>query len=101
VYRTVAAEVDAARLRADLQRGALQVLSFTSPSTVRSFAACLDAAAREAAGRCIVAAIGATTAQALREAGLPPTITAERSGVAELVRALAAHVTARSGGERE
>jgi uroporphyrinogen III methyltransferase/synthase len=39
----------------------------------------------------VVAAIGPTTAQALRDEGLAPDVQPERAGVEELVEALVAH----------
>jgi uroporphyrinogen III methyltransferase/synthase len=97
VYRTAAPEVDAAALRERLCRGELDVLTFTSPSTARHFAALLDAEALEAAARCRVVAIGPVTAEALRKLGLAPDLVPERALAAELVAALAEAVGA--GGE--
>jgi uroporphyrinogen III methyltransferase/synthase len=91
-YRNLAAPVDAESLRSDLVEGRLDVLSFASPSAVRRFRALLDAEALAAAARCVVAAIGPVTAEALREAGLPASAIAIRPGVAGLVEAIAACV---------
>ncbi|MDJ0849199.1 MAG: uroporphyrinogen-III C-methyltransferase [Myxococcota bacterium] len=91
VYRTEAPDVDAAALRERLQQGGLDVLTFTSPSTVRHFVALLDAASLEAARSCLVVAIGPVTAEALRKLELAPDLVPERAGAAELVAALAAH----------
>ena len=68
----------------------------SSPSTVRHFAALLDAASREAAARCWIAGIGPITAEALRREGFEPDVVPERAGAAELVAALAARVGERS-----
>jgi uroporphyrinogen III methyltransferase/synthase len=94
-YRNVAADVDAAALRGQLVAGELDALTFTSPSTVRAFVALLDEEARTAAGRCVIAAIGPVTAEALRGAGFEPDVTPERATARELVAALADHVAAR------
>jgi uroporphyrinogen III methyltransferase / synthase len=88
VYRTVPAPLDEAALRDALARGAFDALTFTSPSAVRRFAACLDAEAHRVAARLPVAAIGPTTEAELRRAGFDPA-TAERAGARELVAALA------------
>jgi uroporphyrinogen III methyltransferase/synthase len=88
VYRTLPPELDAAELRGRLLRGELDVLTFTSPSTARHFAALLDAPALAAARRCRVAAIGFVTAEALRVVGLAPDLVPERAGAHELVAAL-------------
>jgi len=91
LYRTEPAAAEADALRARLAAGALDALTFTSPSTVKHFLAILDAAGREAARRCLVAAIGPVTEKALREAGLPPQVVAERAEAEALVAALARH----------
>jgi uroporphyrinogen III methyltransferase / synthase len=93
VYRNVPAQADGTALRDALSQG-LDVLTFTSPSTVRHFDALLDAQARAAAARCVIAAIGPLTAVALREVGLTPHVTPERVTARELVEALAAHLAA-------
>lgn len=91
LYRPEAAPVDAEALRRSLSEGRLDVLAFTSPSTVRHFLALLDAEARQAAAACTVGAIGPVTEAALREAGLPPQVVAPRAGAPALVEALAAY----------
>jgi uroporphyrinogen III methyltransferase/synthase len=100
-YRTLPEEAGRDDLNARLETGGLDALTFTSPSTVRNFLAMLRPAAREAAGRCVVAAIGETTAAALREAGLPPQVVPERPEAEALAAALASRFAAdprRSGG---
>jgi uroporphyrinogen III methyltransferase/synthase len=97
VYETVAADVDAAALRAALVSGELDALCFASPSAAKQFAACLDDAARAAARRAVVAAIGATTAAALRALALAPQVIPEQPGAQALVEALAAHFAGRRG----
>ncbi len=92
IYRNVAPEVDAQALREELMRGGLEILTFTSPSTANNFVALLDEPALEAARGCIIAAIGVTTARALRKAGLPPDVVPDRPDVRELVATLATHV---------
>jgi len=92
-YRTVAAEADAGALCDRLEAGTLDALTFTSPSTVQHFLAMLRPAARAAAGRCVVAALGETTAAALGDAGLPPQVVPERPEAAALAEALAAYFT--------
>jgi uroporphyrinogen III methyltransferase/synthase len=97
IYRTRAADVDAAGLRQRLTLGALDALTFASPSTVTHFVAILDADARREAERCVIAAIGKTTAEALREAGLPPSVVAESADPESLVAALVRAAAAREG----
>lgn len=100
VYRTVPAAIDAAELRRQLSAGELHGLTFASPSAVRVFVEHLDADARSAADACKVAAIGRTTAEALRVAGLRVDAVAEAAGVAPLVEALVAAFS-REGEEAE
>ena len=92
VYRTLPAEVDAAELRRSLASGELHALTFTSPSAATAFAALLDEPSREAASRCVVVAIGSTTAEALRREGLDADLVPERAGSVELAEALARFV---------
>jgi uroporphyrinogen III methyltransferase/synthase len=98
VYRTVAAPVDAGALRERLVRGELDALTFASPSAAKRFAELLDDAARAAARRCVVAAIGPVTAAALQQVGLPPDCVAERASGAALVEALASSLAERAAG---
>ena len=98
VYRTVAAPVDAGGLRERLVRGELDALTFASPSAAKRFTELLDDAARAAAGRCVVAAIGPVTAAALQKAGLAPDCVAERASGAALVEALASCLSERGAG---
>ncbi|TDJ17307.1 MAG: uroporphyrinogen-III C-methyltransferase [Deltaproteobacteria bacterium] len=87
-YRTLAPDTDAAALCERLTAGRLDVLTFASPSAVRNFMSLLDGAARRAASNCLVAAIGPTTAEALRKEGLAPDVVPERASAADLVAAL-------------
>jgi len=96
VYRTAPAAADTGVLCARLVQGEIDALTFTSPSTVRHFLACLDEAARTAARRCVMVALGPVTAAALREAGLPPDGVAERAEAAALVEALGEAIRART-----
>jgi uroporphyrinogen III methyltransferase/synthase len=90
-YRTAPAELEPSGLRRDLVRGRLDVLTFTSPSAVRRFGELLDETSRRAALRCVIAAIGRTTAAALEERGMAPAVVAERAESGALVAALEAH----------
>jgi len=98
LYRTLPPEIGAAEMRALLLEEGLDALTFTSPSTVENFVALLDDESRAAAGRCIVAAIGPVTAEALRRGGLAPNVTAERASVPDLVAALADQMSGDAGG---
>ncbi len=102
-YRTVPAEVDSVQLSERLCAGNLDVLTFASPSAVKAFYGSLDADARSAASRCIVAALGEATASALGARGVSPEVKPARATVEEWVEALARYVSerapARPGGE--
>ncbi len=92
-YRTLAPDFDlpsVQALRTRLLRGELDVLTFTSPSTVQHFLALLDAPARQAVSNAVVAAIGPVTAHALEKAGIPPQIVAKEASAAALIEALCA-----------
>ncbi|RIL02046.1 MAG: hypothetical protein DCC71_16870, partial [Proteobacteria bacterium] len=99
VYETVPADVDAPALCAALVAGELDALTFASPSAAQRFAGCLDDAALAAARRAVVAAIGETTASALRALGLPPHVIPDEASAQSLVEALARRFAAsRTGG---
>ena len=85
-YRAVADAPGAAALRGRLDRGEVDVVTFTSSSTVRHF---VDAVGT-ALGDARVAAIGPITAGTAREAGLPVHVVAERHTVDGLLDALVA-----------
>ena len=85
-------EIDVDGLRAALCEGTLDVLTFTSPSTVDHFVEVLDAASREAAGRAVIAAVGRTTAAALDRHGLPASVVPPRPDVRSLVKSIVDHV---------
>ena len=94
-YRNVRPEVDSAALHHDLAAGTLGAITFTSPATVDHFDDLLDDNARRAANDCVVAAVGATTAEALRARGVEPDVVPKRPDPRSLVDALAAHVRER------
>jgi uroporphyrinogen III methyltransferase/synthase len=100
-YRNVRPAVDAAALRQDLEAGTLAALTFTSPSAVLHFVALLDDESRRAVSDCIIAAVGTTTARALREHGIEPHVVPKRPDVRALVDALTTHVLALRGGQEQ
>ena len=100
-YRTLAsASADDTRVAALLREGAIDALTFTSPSTVRGFLATLagaglDGAALHAlARRPLVACIGPVTAEVLRECGLPADVVATVHSAEGLMAALVEYLSA-------
>ncbi len=94
-------EVDAGRLCEELESGTLGALTFTSPSTVDHFVDLLDESARRAAGDCLVAAVGSTTAAALRRHGIEPDVVPKRPDPRALVEALSSRVRAMRAANEE
>lgn len=91
-YRNLRPQVDAPSLCSRVTGGELDVLTFASPSAARHFASLLDAEARAALEGLVVAALGETTAAALREEGIEPDVIPERPTIQALVEALVDHV---------
>jgi uroporphyrinogen-III synthase len=88
LYRTVA-DPEAPRIIPGLIRSGLDVVTFTSPSAVRSFSAAVGNGFRRPR-RLVVACIGPVTARAAAAAGLDPDVIAPRHTAAGLVDALRA-----------
>jgi len=88
-YRAVPpADADVDGLRAALEAGRLDALTFTSSSTVRNFGALLGEAELKRLvrdGRPVVACIGPVTAATARECGLPVTVVPRTYTAAALV----------------
>jgi uroporphyrinogen III methyltransferase/synthase len=89
-YENRRPQIDVTGLRGRLVRGELFALTFTSPSTVDHFIDCLDDESRQAAGQCMIAAIGRTTARALERAGWVPTVVPARPDVSLMVEEMVA-----------
>ena len=93
VYRTVPASGrDPGEIRSKLSAGEIDVVAFFSPSAARNFAALFVREALSAVlSRSIVAVIGPTTGNALRELGVEPTVVAERSTARGIIDAIDQH----------
>jgi uroporphyrinogen-III synthase len=85
-YRTRTVPPDAVRVRADLASG-VDVVTFASPSAVQALSEALGADLPAALGAARVAAIGRTTADALRERGVRNVEIGVEAGVNGLVNA--------------
>jgi uroporphyrinogen III methyltransferase/synthase len=92
-------EIDVLGLRRRLVDGELFALTFTSPSTVDHFIASLDDESREAAGQCMIAAIGRTTAKRLESVGLTPAVVPDRPDVSAMVAGLVAAAAGKGDGK--
>lgn len=91
VYRTVPAR-GGADLPALLAQGQVDVITFTSGSTVRYFVDRVGSTAIFAAHQVLIACIGPITAEAVQAVGLSPTIVARNFTEAGLLEALVEYV---------
>ena len=101
-YRTVAAGINPEVIE-QLADNAVDLVTFTSSSTVRFFLEALPADLRQTLpDRLRAASIGPITSATLREAGLEPVLTAQESTIPGLVAAIESHFagSAHSRGER-
>jgi uroporphyrinogen III methyltransferase/synthase len=91
-YETRPAAASAiAALRRDLEAGAVDVVTFTSSSTVRELCAALGDSAKELLSRALVAVIGPITAETARDEGLTVGVEATEYTVPGLLDALERH----------
>jgi uroporphyrinogen III methyltransferase / synthase len=90
VYRTLRSERDAVELLPLFAGGKVDVITFTSPSTVTHFLGILEPDFR-LPSQVQIACIGPVTAAAARKAGLTVDILQERYTIPELVDAIVAH----------
>jgi uroporphyrinogen III methyltransferase/synthase len=88
-YETKPASAErAAELARDLDRGAIDVVTFTSSSTVTSTCDALGAGAPELLGRAVVGSIGPITTETCASRGIRVDVTAPEHTVPGLVQAL-------------
>jgi uroporphyrinogen III methyltransferase / synthase len=93
VYRTVPAEPDPAAL-ARIERGGIDVVTFTSGSTVRNFLQVLEAAGVDPLGvlnRSVVASVGPVTSAGLHKRGVRVDVEPAESTMSALAEAIAEH----------
>jgi uroporphyrinogen III methyltransferase / synthase len=86
-YRTLPDAMEAGWFRQRLEAGAVDVITFTSSSTVQNFVALIGTDI----GQARVAAIGPVTASTARELGLPVDVEAEEYTVPGLIQAILRH----------
>ena len=90
-YRTIAAEYDLAELRERIASDAIDVVTFTSASTVEHFFEKLTAEERaRVLQRATIASIGATTSAAIRRYGKEPDVVAPNATIQALHDAVVA-----------
>ena len=94
VYRTIRPALASDRLIEQLETRAIDVISFTSSSTVRNFADLFvsQEAMVRLVGSTVIACIGPITAATAREVGLQVHVLAEQNTVAALARAIVAYI---------
>ena len=88
-YRTIKADRDPSELRKLLANGEVDVITFTSPSTVHNFLKIMGSAF-ELPPNVRIATIGPVTEAAAKKAGLPTHIRQQRYTITKLVDAIAA-----------
>jgi uroporphyrinogen III methyltransferase/synthase len=95
VYRNVPPQGPKEELRDQLLEGSIDLVTFTSSSTVTNFLTMIDAASHEELHRLLdqvtIAAIGPITAETLREHGLRVDIQPERYTISDMVQSIVAH----------
>ena len=92
VYRSAPDGAGAERLRAALEAGEVDLVTFTSASAVQGF---VQAVGAELARRAPAASIGPVTSEAARAAGIAVAVEAPESTIPALAAAIAAHVAPR------
>jgi uroporphyrinogen III methyltransferase/synthase len=90
-YRTVAAETNLDELRALIEADAIDLITFTSASTVDNFFA------RLTPGKAALVSIGATTTEAIRRHGQEPSIVAKNATVPAMRDAIVAALSPANG----
>jgi uroporphyrinogen III methyltransferase/synthase len=89
LYRTVPDTTEADGIRARIEAGEIDAVTFASSSTVKNFCALFPGLSLSGVA---VACIGPVTAATAQELGLPVTVVPEDQNIRALVRALAAHL---------
>jgi uroporphyrinogen III methyltransferase/synthase len=97
-YETVRARTDMHEVGTLIRDGAVDLVTFTSSSTVRNFVALLDAVARERIESVPAGCIGPITAETARAAGFSVVVQPTAYTVAAFTAAILDHYTARQEG---
>ncbi|MCL1632898.1 uroporphyrinogen-III synthase [Sporolactobacillus sp. CPB3-1] len=98
IYQTCADSRSRKSLERVLQSGCLSAITFASPSSVRFFTDLLDERQwRDALNQCVLAAIGPTTARALKKMGYPPDAVPGQFTAVDMIDALADYYSKKEG----
>lgn len=89
-YRTVTGEANGQELAAKLEQGVIELVTFTSSSTVTNLLGLLGKDAAKLIAKAKVACIGPITAETCLEHGIKPTVIAEEYTIKGLVEAITA-----------
>ena len=93
-YQTIPPNIDTGRIIALLQEGAIDAITFTSPSTVANFALLVGAQdLSRLLANCLAACIGPVTAATARQYGLQNLIEAEKHTSASLIEVIASSLS--------
>ena len=95
VYKTVLGDADAGQLTELLENGEIDIVTFTSSSTVLNLMTLLGSQSRELLNKVKIACIGPVTADTCREQGLQPAIVAAEY----TIKGLAQSIIHQAGGE--
>ena len=97
-YRTVSPMVEAAAIKGRLQAGEIDIVTFTSSSTVINFAQLFGGAAlAEIMGKAAIACIGPITAKTVEELGGQVAVMAREATIEGLVTAIVEYCNASTG----
>jgi len=95
VYQNCPAQGDKEFLRAELEKGGVEMVTFTSSSTVRNFLALLDEENQDELKKLLagvkIAAIGPITAKTVTDSGLRVDIQPEQHTIPAMIEAIVAH----------
>jgi uroporphyrinogen III methyltransferase/synthase len=91
-YRTIVSDENASDLRQLLERGAIDIVTFASSSTVRNLCSAIGESAARHLNRTVVACIGPVTAETARAMGVQPAVVSAEHTIPGLVRAIREHL---------
>ena len=95
VYQNVPPQGRKDELREQLESGSIDLVTFTSSSTVTNFLTMIDAGSKDELhqllGKVKIAAIGPVTAETIREHGLQVDIQPQRYTINDMVQAIVAY----------